>query len=99
MADTAAPGASRAQALLGAARLSPLGPTHIAFSCWIVEAFGGVCPRIRLGLGPSGDEVVVLRRPGASSVRVDAWFPVGGCHPGSVGSVKVGRGGGLGTGS
>ena len=62
-------------------------------------AFGGMGPHVRLSLGPSGDEVVVWRRPGASSVRVDAWFPVGGCHPGYVGSVRVGRGGGLGTGS
>ena len=51
---------------------------------WIVEAFGGVGPRICLVLGPSGDEVVVWLCPGASCVRVDACFPVGWCHPGYV---------------
>ena len=64
---------------------------------WVVEAFGGVGPHVCLGLGPSGDEVVVWRRPVASNVRVDAWFTVGGCHPGYMGSVRVGRGGRLGT--
>ena len=61
--------------------------------------FGGMGPHVRLSLGPSGDEVLVRRRPCATSVRVEAWFPFGRYHPGYMGSVRVGKGGGLETGS
>ena len=46
--------------LLMVPRTSPVLPQR-----WDVEAFGGVDPHVHLGLGPSGDEVVVGRRPGA----------------------------------
>jgi hypothetical protein len=66
---------------------------------WVVEAFGGVGPRVRHGLGPSCLEGVVWRCPDASGVRVGAWFLAGGCHLGYVGGIRVVRGVWLGTGS
>ena len=67
---------------------------------WVVEAFAGVGPRVRHGLGPSSFlEGVVWRCPDASGVRVGAWFLTGGCHPGYVGGIRVVRDVWLGTGS
>ena len=62
---------------------------------WVVEAFGCMGSHIYLGLSPGGWGVV-WRRPGTSGVCIDAWFPFGGCHPGYVGSDRVGKGGKLG---
>ena len=73
-------------------------PSPVLPDRWFVGAFGCVVPHIRLDLDPGGG-VVVWRLPGASGVRVEAWFPVGGCHPSYTGSVRVGRGVRLGTGS